>query len=240
MKNYIILKKFAVLVILVNLIACKQATENFTKSLETYTPLKGGILLNDSIPWGKFNNTYEIPIGFSYLFLGKSFDSLHLETTGRIVFDKNHHYFADAFTEISMQDAGFNNNVSLSPIRYKNEIVNGNSMLVIEFENASFENDSLSRITFQLKLHEDNGDFELHMGPNNISNFSKAFKNGPYSGVSKVNGFGPTVYEKRTLAYGNAEKPEIINDTNQINDPKPIIIQTVPDVGTVYTYKTNK
>lgn len=233
----LLLKKL-LLVLVISLVSCKQSSESFHSKTSPFLPLDKAEILNDSIPWGAFNITYDIAIGFPFTFFDKTFDSLHLETTGRIVFDVEHQYFADAFSEISMQDAGFNNDISMSPIRYKNQISENNNVLIIEFENASFASDTLSRVTFQIKLHEKNGVFELHMGPNTISNFSKAFQNGPHSGVSKVISYGPTVYEKRVIAYGNAKNPRVISNPKQENDPKMLTIEHMPVEGSIYSFST--
>ena len=230
--------KRLLLLFVISLVSCNNSAGNFYTKTNPFIPLDNAEILNDSIPWGAFNNTYDLAIGFPFTIFDKTFDSLHLETTGRIVFDDEHQYFADAFSEISMQDAGFNSHVSMSPIRYKNQISKDDNILIIEFENASFASDTLSRITFQIKLHEKSGDFELHMGPNTISDFSKAFQNGPHSGVSKVISYGPTVYEKRVLAYGNAKKPEIITEPKQENDPQLLTIENMPAEGSIYRFST--
>src|ERR1700741_3753599 len=63
---------------------------SFTKDSVAWQELNAQTILNrDNNAW---NFSYKIPIGFTFNYLGKNFDSLTIETNGYFVFDEEHKY----------------------------------------------------------------------------------------------------------------------------------------------------
>ncbi|MDQ3111045.1 MAG: hypothetical protein M3R17_14220, partial [Bacteroidota bacterium] len=80
-----------VLIILLSL-PVKSQNFDYTVSVatETWQELNSQTILNTSNTAWKFS--YKIPIGFTFNYLGRNFDSLNIETNGYIVFDAEHRY----------------------------------------------------------------------------------------------------------------------------------------------------
>ena len=203
-----------------------------------YIEITDGFSVNESKVWGGFNTRFQVPIGFTYEFLGKSFNSVTIETSGRLVFDEDHFYFADAFSEISLQDIGMKNGKSVSPITFKNEMTSNGKELIIQFKNAGFYQDSLSNVDFQIRLYEKTNEFELLMGPSEINNPIKAFVNGPYCGIYKISQFYPTIINHRVAIHGDINSPSIDFDYGNDLDLFKYKLLMPPSEGTFYRFKT--
>ena len=237
MKNQLLL---SIIILFLTSATCSAQDSLCKIESRPYMEINDGISVNDSISWGRFNHRFYIPIGFTFKFLGEKFDSVGIETSGRLVFDDNHHFFADAFSEISLQDLGFryNKKRSLSPISFKHEYIDSSKALIIQFKNAGFSKDSLSVVNFQIRLYEENNEFEIHMGPSKINEYSKSFINGPYSSIYKVSEFKPITFEYRLAIYGDPKKPIIVSDSGKGLNPFAYKLTVVPKEGTVYRFNT--
>ncbi len=233
------MKKLIYSIVLVfSLSICAAQDSLYVIDSKPYLEIENGISVNEAIPWGQFSHDFRIPIGFTFEFLGKKFDSVSIESSGRLIFDNDHYFFADAFTEISLQDIGYEKGQSLSPISYKNEDIGSGKVLIIQFKNAGFENDNLSVINFQIRLYENN-EFELHMGPSKINNYSTTFINGPYCVIQKIAEFdNPNMIGYQLAVYGNSENPNIASNSGNNLDPFAYKLSTMPPLGTIYRLKT--
>ena len=169
---------------------------SFSQSKESYKQLENAVSINAENLWSGFQ-TFSIPIGFNFHYMDSTFTSVSLEATGRVIFDEKHFYYADMFVVAGMQDKGTMN--SLSPLSYQLSGDQGDQILKIEINNATYKKDLSSTINFQIWLYENNGTIELHMGPNSITNPEAALALGPFSGVFNVTSFSPT-----TFGYGYA------------------------------------
>ena len=108
---------------------------------------------SDSVAWNELNaqtilNTsnsawefaYRIPIGFSFNYLGRSFDSLTIETNGYLVFDAEHSYSFTAFNQFGDHIDGQGNH---AVIGYELSGGTNNHVLKIQYKDAAqWTNDS--------------------------------------------------------------------------------------------------
>jgi hypothetical protein len=161
------------------------------KILRRFVPLMTGMLFSaslpaqdfnyafakDSVAWQELNaqtilNTnnsawnfcYKIPIGFSFEYLGRSFDSLRIETNGYLVFDEDRNYALSVFS-------GFGDCVDQSGnhavLGYEVSGTAPNHILKIQFKNAGNSLSMSKHLTYQVWLKE-NGAVEMHVGPNDF------------------------------------------------------------------------
>lgn len=211
----------------------------FHQENKVYTEFDDGISLNKKAVWGNFNTRFYVPIGFSFRYMESQFDSVGIETSGRLVFDDNHFYFADALSEISMQDRGIGSGASESPIDYKLENTSNGKVLVIQFRNAGFAQDANSFVNFQIRLYEKTGEIELHLGPHVVNDWSKTFTNGPYCGVYKVSNFNPLTYDYRLALDGHPDRLSVTIDSGIGLNPFQYKLLALPKEGTRYRFRTN-
>ncbi len=101
----------------------------------------------DSVSWNELNTqtilngnnsawnfSYKIPIGFTFSFLGRSFDSLTIETNGYLVFDNDRNYALTAFSGVGDHIDSLGNHAIIG---YELSGTNGNHILKIQYLNCS-------------------------------------------------------------------------------------------------------
>jgi hypothetical protein len=128
----------------------------------------------DSVAWNELNaqtilNTnnsawnfsYRVPIGFTFNFLGRNFDSLTVETNGYIVFDENRNYAITAFSGVGDHVDSLGNH---AVIGYELTGSTGNHILKLQYKNASPFISGNEIQSWQVWLRE-NGNVEVHIGP---------------------------------------------------------------------------
>ena len=101
----------------------------------------------DSVAWNELNAQtilnsynsawnlcYKIPIGFSFPFAGRNFDSLTIETNGYIVFDVERNYAMTAFSGVGdhIDSAGYH-----AILSYELSGTTGNHVLKIQYKDCS-------------------------------------------------------------------------------------------------------
>lgn len=135
-------------------------------------------VMTDSVSWQELNSqtllnsnnsawdfSYRIAIGFPFQYLGKSFDSLTIETNGYLVFDHDRNYAFTAFNE-------FRDRVDIAgdhaTIGYESSGNNGNRILKIQFKNTGFALHDSRAQSWQIWIRE-NGSVELRVGPGDFS-----------------------------------------------------------------------
>ena len=128
----------------------------------------------DSVAWNELNaqtilNTnnaawnfsYRVPIGFSFPFAGRNFDSLTIETNGYIVLDNDRNYAITAFSGIGDCTDGNGDHAVLG---YELTGTTGNHILKIQYKNCSDNPHAHRTLSWQVWLKED-GDVEVRVGP---------------------------------------------------------------------------
>ncbi len=205
----------------------------FSQYTQSYTNLSNTISINNGNIWSGFQ-TFTVPIGFSFDFMGNSFNSVELEATGRLIFDVNHYYFADMFVVSGMEDKGTSS--SLSPLSYKLTGSVGTQILKIEINNATYQNDPASTVNYQIWLYEESSTIELHMGPNTINNPSLSFPSGPFSGVYHITTFSPVTYGYGLALFGNPLLPTDTTFSGTGINTSNIILNNIPNNSMVYQF----
>lgn len=135
---------------------------SFTKDSVAWQELNAQTILNaDNSAW-KFS--YNIPIGFSFNYLGRDFDHVRVETNGYLVFDDDRNYAITAFLGFGdCVDAGGNHAV----LGYELSGSPGNRIQKIQFKNVCNAMSASKFFTYQVWLKE-NGVVEIHVGPNDF------------------------------------------------------------------------
>lgn len=210
---------------------------SFSQSKASYKQLENGISINTENLWSGFQS-FAIPMGFDFQFMDSTFTSVSLEATGRVIFDEKHFYYADMFVVAGMQDKGTMN--SLSPLSYQLSGDQGDQILKIEINNATYKKDLSSTINFQIWLYENNGTIELHMGPNSITNPEAALALGPFSGVFNVTSFSPTTFGYGYAIQGSPISPSDTTFVGTGVDDFGLTLDNSPSEGTVYRYSLVK
>jgi hypothetical protein len=139
--------------------------QNFDYSVSSdsvaWDELSSQTILNTSN--SAWNISYRIPIGFSFNYLGRSFDSLTIETNGYFVFDANRNYSFISF-------AGFGDRVDSlgdhAVLGYELTGGSGNHILKIQFKNCGQSISALNSLSYQVWFHEANNKIETRVGPN--------------------------------------------------------------------------
>ena len=136
-------------------------------------------------------------------------------------------------------DRGFELDTPLSPILYHIEGPVGERIFTIEYNNAGFwagdiQNDIyIDYINLQLRIFEENGDFEYHIGPYSISNPAADFEGNPGPALGVVEGYDyntGNINGEILLLTGNPLSPQI-----ETSNPDVYLTWPIP-VGTVYRF----
>ena len=163
---------------IVALIACFSAFAQFNYTVtvqnQTYTPLTGGISLNDTLRWDE--DDFIAPLGFTFDIDGTTGDTVFLIAASYLAIDTTGTVNLFEITDLDLIDRGnINDTTSRSPIRYIVEGVTPNRIFKLEIANAgiyeeydlySTNNDS---INMQVWLYETSNIIEFRYGPSKLS-----------------------------------------------------------------------
>lgn|GEM_PF-2564242 len=207
---------------------CYSQPYQFSYNNQTYSAISNGISANNGAVWGGFQ-TFAIPIGFTFNYMGNSFTSLDFEATGRVIFDVNHYYFFDGFTHNGLRDQGYPSGTSSSPITYATSGTSGNRILKIQISNAKISAQAGSSLDYQLWFYENGGKIEAHMGNHNINSATI------FAGVFHVSSFSPTNYAYGLSLYGNQNNPS--DTTYSGSGIGSFTLPNFPTSNTVYIYQ---
>lgn len=111
-----------------------------------------------------WNFRYKIPIGFTFNFCGRDFDSLAIEYNGCISFDPDRYYVFMAFNAFGCY---LDSNSNYSVLGYDLSGTTGNHILKIQYKNVGLTGWTNQLISYQLWLYE-NGAIECRCGPGNL------------------------------------------------------------------------
>lgn len=131
----------------------------------------------DSVAWNELNAqailnsnnsawdfSYKIPIGFTFNYLGRNFDSLTIETNGYVVFDAERNYALTAFSGLGDRVDSSGNHAVLG---YELTGNTGNHILKIQYKDCGDANATTETQSWQIWLKE-NGNVEFHVGPGTL------------------------------------------------------------------------
>lgn len=166
----------------VDLIKGQNYSYSFSTENETfaYLPNDSSVQnLNEYQVWD--DNTYAVPLGFSFNFAGNIFDTVKIGTNGVLTFDNDSKFnFSCLFKNFICET----NDQALALSNLKSQIVsqeNGNKILKIEFQNVYFilKNGEKKHLNFQVWLFEGLNSIEFRMGDYDVGIIDEFFIIGP-------------------------------------------------------------
>lgn len=208
-----------------------------------YTPLTNTTQLSDpTFPWD--DELYPVPIGFDFTFLGKTYDTLYLDTYTFLMFGYNPN--DETFESIYVggyhdyADRGYKdtlNPVSLSQVNYVLEGTPGTRVLKIEFNNVGSYNDTTytmdSYANLQFWLYEADNSIETRIGSNNFDNYLFDGDFTPVVGLFKVN--ANMEIGDNFMLEGDPNAPTTVLNSPTAND-QPSMLSGMPTEGAVYRF----
>lgn len=220
---------FIAIAVFLNTNSVQAQSYEFSLETESFSFLENSTSINNGNIWS-FGDMFTIPIGFPFKFMGATFTNVTFEGTGRLIFDENHLFFADMIVSLSLMDKG--NGTSLSPLSYELTGNEGDQILKIEINNATYGGDST--VNFQIWLYEGSNTMELHMGE-----YSSSFENDVFSGIHSLSTFNPITYIYSLSLHGNPLEPTELIFSGVGDDPSTDLLDDVPPSETVYRFIDN-
>jgi hypothetical protein len=228
---------------------------NLTTTSGTYTDLVGSTSLNGTATWD--DPEYLIPIGFNFQYFGQTLSTIYINDIGLGGFlsdspsDSGIAAILQAYgADIMDRGYDFENDEtptgSLSTISYLLEGDNGTRILKIEWKNVGFFSDisingaaNSNATNFQLWLFENNNSFEIHFGPNTITDLNLAFEGDSGTSVILIEAFdydNETIGENGALFLeGDPTSPTLTTVTQFLEDNFITLNGVIPN-GTVYSF----
>jgi hypothetical protein len=178
----------------------------FTKSEAKYDSIVGG-----KVSTLNLNDLYEVPIGFSFNFCGKTFTDLYMMMgslgASFTYLDSDGYIDLSGYELIADGVVPFEDDFD-SKIKYITTGAAGNRVTTVEFRDYKYSDNSSSatkKVNMQIKLYENGSKVEYHFGPNDMTT---VFSNnelimGMYSG-NMNNGvylYGPSSNPTSTYSY---------------------------------------
>jgi hypothetical protein len=202
---------------------------NYTVSTDsvTWNPLNTQTILNSNN--SAWNFSYKIPIGFTFPFLGRNFDSLTVETNGYLVFDGDRNYALTAFSGVGDHvDTSGNHAI----IGYELSGTNGNHILKIQYLNCSPNAGGDEVQSWQVWLKE-NGDVEVRVGPGTLRYNSAEVDSTKQYRIGLLN-MNMDTDERGIFVGGNPLAPQ----TQPVNNtyPDTPLMEEFPVSGYRYTF----
>lgn len=214
----------------------------------------------DSVAWNELNAqtilnagnsawnfAYKIPIGFTFNFLGRDFDSLTVETNGYVHFDGDRNYAITAFSGLGDHVDSAGNHAVLG---YELSGAVGNHILKIQVLNCSPQLQGDEVLSYQIWLRE-NGNVEFRVGPGTLRTNSISMST--YNNVTEMD----SVYfvsqvdstqrfrigllnmnmdsEERGLFIGESPESPLVRSMNNAN-PDALYLDCIPARGYRYTF----
>lgn len=217
----------------------------------------------DSVAWNELNaqtilNTnnsawnfsYRVPIGFTFHFCGRDFDSLTIETNGYIVFDNDRNYALTAFSGIGdCIDTSGNHSV----LGYELSGTAGNHILKIQYKNCSTSRSGGKTLSWQVWLKE-NGNVEVRIGPStlreNVITETEIDEETSEETITTTTAIDTTMKFRVGLLNMNMDTEDngIFLSGNPVApqaepvsgyEPEPDYLEVIPNVGYRYTFTAN-
>lgn len=184
------------------------------------------ILNSNNSAW---NFSYKIPIGFTFSFLGRNFDSLTIETNGYVVFDHERNYALTTFSGVGDHiDTAGNHAI----IGYELSGSTGNHILKIQYLNCSPNAVGDEIQSWQVWLKE-NGNVEVRVGAGTLRYNSNEVDTEQRYRIGLLN-MNMDTEERGIFVGGDPLAPQ----TQPVNNTYPdiLIMETFPATGYRYTF----
>lgn len=206
----------------------------FSQSSSAYSNLTGTTSINGSTVWSSFQS-FTVPIGFAFNFMGNNYNTIYIEGSGFCRFDANYYYLINPFT-VQLEDKGSSS--SLSPLSYALEGSFPSRILKIEWNNCGFVNDASGTANFQLWLYETSNTIEFHVG--SCSATTAAYNGntnpGPAMGIYRFSSVTNCVYGIGLTGNPAAATDNTINNANC--DLFDYSLTGTPASGNVYHFES--
>lgn len=186
---------------------------------------------------------YTVPVGFEYELFGETSSHLYAweDFFGPILSANLNGASLNLMVLFSTDliDRGFELDTPLSPILYHTEGPVGERVFTLEYNNAGFWNGELQNgiyvdfINLQLRIYEETGDFEYHIGPYSVTNPAADFEGESGPGMGVIEGLdynAGNINGEILLLKGNPLSPQI-----ETSNPDVYLTWPIP-VGTVYRF----
>lgn len=208
-----------------------------------YTPLTNTTQLSDpTFPWD--DELYQVPIGFDFTFLGKTYDTLYFDTFSFLMFgyNPNDETFESMYVGgyHDYADRGYNdtlNSLSLSQVNYVLEGSPGTRVLKIELNNVGSYNDTTytmdSYANLQFWLYEADNSIETRIGS---TNFDSYLFDGDFTPVVGLFKMKPNMeIGDNFMLEGDPNAPTTVLNSPTVND-QPAMLSGMPTEGAVYRF----
>lgn len=227
----------------------------FNATTASYSNLASSTSLNGTATWD--DPSYAIPIGFNFEYFGEALSTIYLSDlgVGGLLADSPEDFGVISILEVygaDIIDRGYDFNVdesptgSLSSISYELEGSEGNRILKIEWNNVGFFEDVLingssntNATNFQLWLFEVDHSFEIHFGPNTITDLDLAFDGETGTNISLVEAINldnETLGENGAyVLFGSPTNPTFSNVSTIDGIIDSVMDGVIPN-GTVYRF----
>lgn len=199
-----------------------QPPYQLTTSLNTtYQPLANATVISDYLVWD--DPSYAIPLGFDFEVFGETVDFITIgdgycglrKGADHSGFESFYYQspFEIAVYGADLTDRNFEQSKSsASLISYQRDIVNGQTIFKVEWQNAGFyeewynTNATESYVNVQLWLYEGTNRIEIHVGDHKIVHpeLNYYLAKGPYMYIAKY--ASPTEIEQLAAISGNGTK----------------------------------
>lgn len=205
-------------------------------SNDTYpAPITNGDTLFNAQPWGS-SNRQKINLPFAFKFFDSVFQSVYYEASGRLVFDDNHHYFADLISCIGYQDeAGFSVK-TLSPIISVTETTPNEAVVRIRAQNVRLELDPNKQVNFEIQIHQNNT-IKCFIDTHSAIIPNKDISYGPYIGAYHLQSISPVIFKSIQNILGSINTVHDTCTSGEITDYLDFEFDDFPQQGTVITLK---
>jgi hypothetical protein len=202
----------------------------YSTSSNTYTELSNPVYIAANGNW--INSYAQVPIDFSFNYLGNTFDSVKVFANGYLVFDNNFNYgFAVFGHNISNQQDSVGNN--LSSVSYSISGTTGSRILKIQFKNCAIANENGGMVNYQVWLQEGSNSISVSIGSNTYD--ISAIANYPRTiGLVDMNLLEDK--QKGLLLTGSSASP--ITSVINYNGKYPRVSE-FPQSNTIYSFTPN-
>jgi hypothetical protein len=224
---------FGLLCICTNIFA-QEVNYHFEQFTNTYTDLTNPISLSNGELWDDPN--YSVPIGFDFKIFNDTITQfLFDEDLGGVVYSPNINK-AIVATAADIADRAYNtdDDISLSPISYQVDGIEGTRIFKLEWKNAGFLDDDEGSyfMNVQIWLYENSDMIEIHYGHSNVEDVFYNWEE-DFCGIFEFN-------EEEETAEGytlNENEDNYEFNYNIIDDFfEPSYFTSIPENGTVFRF----
>ena len=197
-----------------------------------YSEVYGNTIISDLA----FDDTLfkDIPIGFQFRYMGRSWTRLHIHSDGQIFFGDDPSNFDTMRVILPFGADLYGDIIHQAPaISYESCGCAGSNLMKIQFKDCSLKGGTEDDfINFQVWLYESTGTIEYHYGPGNVNSAPACFngQTGPMTGIrTTLPGTGEVLYSLLLTSFPFGP------DTSM--SVTPVYLDGIPEDGQVYIFE---